>query len=821
MKPYLFIIAMFYCYWSEASCMLYKIPIEDRTRNAPSIIEGQVLKQQSHWNADHSSIFTVNTVQVANRLKGNPSSTIEVITPGGELDGRLLVVNPNADLQTGSSGIFFLQPSHVTLDYTTAAPQYEIYSLAQGFIEEDPYTGKYRDPFDTYDNRTILYSLIGKTSGNNYRMGNTPSAYAVSSGKITSFSPTTITAGTQSVLTITGTGFGTRTALSTVQFRDANSVIPSTCVSVPDASYILSWTDTEIKVIVPGASAFRQGGAGSGTFNVIDGNGGLITSSTPLTITYNQFEYKTRRVDLIGQNGLGGYTFTLNDNFNANGNAKAAFLRALNQWTCTTGVNAIVSSSTSSTTCNNQIDNINIVSFADASCPLPAGALGTTYSSYSLCNNSPIMPDGMDMIFSPDANFYEGTGTPASNQYDFESAVLHELGHAFGQGHNSNANEVMYPSIANGFVRRNLSASSDIANIKDVINRSVNAGNICGFLKYVTAAPCAAGSIAANFIADRYTGCAPLTINFTDKTTGNPTQWKWDIGNDGSIDFTTQNPSYTFTKSGYYAVKLVASNNSGKDSIVKNIQIYVSSPVNLTVTATQNVTCNGGNNGSLYAMATGGDGNYSYTWNNNQSTSTINNLTAGTYNVSVKDGSNCKATANGVVTQPDPISVNVTTQLTGNSYNAILNISGGTLPYTYTLNNSSGSRLESNTQTISNLTAGNYTLSVKDKNNCSQVADFVMSSPTGISTPESQFDKLDVYPNPAVNDVHIDINLKEEKTVQVEMIDLAGNTVYKDEYSNIKDKQASLDLSAFASGTYILRFGLPEGNTFKKIIINR
>ena len=34
-----------------------------------------------------------------------------------------------------------------------------------------------------------------------------------------------------------------------------------------------------------------------------------------------------------------------------------------------------------------------------------------------------------------------------------------------------------------------------------------------------------------NFTATPLTGCAPLVVNFTDQSTGNPTNWDWDLGN--------------------------------------------------------------------------------------------------------------------------------------------------------------------------------------------------------------------------------------------------------------------------------------------------
>lgn len=77
--------------------------------------------------------------------------------------------------------------------------------------------------------------------------------------------------------------------------------------------------------------------------------------------------------------------------------------------------------------------------------------------------------------------------------------------------------------------------------------------------------------------------------------------------------------------------------------------------------------------------------------------------------------------------------------------------------------------------------------------------------PQQVSIKQSNFDNLDVYPNPATNNVNINFSLKEYKTVRVTLFDLSGQTLFEDEYSNVKDKQASVDLSNLSSGTYLLR----------------
>ena len=80
--------------------------------------------------------------------------------------------------------------------------------------------------------------------------------------------------------------------------------------------------------------------------------------------------------------------------------------------------------------------------------------------------------------------------------------------------------------------------------------------------------------LTANFTASPLTGCAPLVVNFTDQSTGNPTQWRWDLGN-GTTSF-NQNPSGTYFNPGQYNVKLVIRNAAGTaDSITKNQYITI------------------------------------------------------------------------------------------------------------------------------------------------------------------------------------------------------------------------------------------------------
>jgi len=74
-----------------------------------------------------------------------------------------------------------------------------------------------------------------------------------------------------------------------------------------------------------------------------------------------------------------------------------------------------------------------------------------------------------------------------------------------------------------------------------------------------------AASPVANFTANRTSGITPLTIQFTDTSTGGPASWLWDFG-DGNTS-TDRNPTHTYTTPGNYTVNLTVSAASGSDTL--------------------------------------------------------------------------------------------------------------------------------------------------------------------------------------------------------------------------------------------------------------
>lgn len=156
-----------------------------------------------------------------------------------------------------------------------------------------------------------------------------------------------------------------------------------------------------------------------------------------------------------------------------------------------------------------------------------------------------------------------------------------------------------------------------------------------------------------------------------------------------------------------------------------------------------NVTgCFGNTNGSITIVASGGTGALSYSIDGGttyQATGSFTNLAAGTYQVMVKDASNCLKTGSLLtLTQPTQVTFTFTTQdLTCNgSANGEIHFtaSGGTPPYQYSILGGTSSSWKASPD-FTGLTAGTYSLKVRDANGCTTLASVAkILQPAAIAT---------------------------------------------------------------------------------------
>lgn len=138
------------------------------------------------------------------------------------------------------------------------------------------------------------------------------------------------------------------------------------------------------------------------------------------------------------------------------------------------------------------------------------------------------------------------------------------------------------------------------------------------------------------------------------------------------------------------------------------------------------VSCNNGTNGSLTVDPTGGILPFTYLWNTGQMTQTNSGLSAGTYTVTVTDSKGCSNNFTGTVSEPDQLLALITgfNEPTCNQSNgtASVGVSGGAGGNEIVW--SSGQT----TSSVSGLSAGTYTVTVTDDNNCTSEAQVTLQN---------------------------------------------------------------------------------------------
>jgi gliding motility-associated-like protein len=147
------------------------------------------------------------------------------------------------------------------------------------------------------------------------------------------------------------------------------------------------------------------------------------------------------------------------------------------------------------------------------------------------------------------------------------------------------------------------------------------------------------------------------------------------------------------------------------------------------------VNCFGGNDGTANVIPGGGITPYTYLWSNNMNTSSISNLIAGNYIVTVTDFSNCSMSADVTVSQPLnrlDLSYSMSdVKCFGNSDGFIHSQAiGGVPPYVYLWEYDTYS---SNSPNIDNLSAGDYSVYLSDAHNCAFDTVLVISEPAPIN----------------------------------------------------------------------------------------
>jgi len=221
--------------------------------------------------------------------------------------------------------------------------------------------------------------------------------------------------------------------------------------------------------------------------------------------------------------------------------------------------------------------------------------------------------------------------------------------------------------------------------------------------------------------------------SITYSVTGGVSPYSYDWGS----GVTTQNRSNL--GQGTYSVTVTDLNSCNKTN-----EATITEPDAIQINASVSdyygygVSCKGGNDGSITVTASGGVNPLSVslsgqTYYFTQGTSTIDDLSSGNYILTVTDANLCTVTTSAEITEPaagidmSGIVSNVTSY--GGSNGAVnISVTGGLTAYSF---NWTGSLL---TEDISGLTAGIYSVTVTDLNQCTITGTYTVPSPPGVTT---------------------------------------------------------------------------------------
>ena len=170
-------------------------------------------------------------------------------------------------------------------------------------------------------------------------------------------------------------------------------------------------------------------------------------------------------------------------------------------------------------------------------------------------------------IVQPAPPLMTGTAIPFSTPLDYYNHTSYLWD--FGDGQTATGTNPSHTYATAGTYTVTLTMPDEVNGIQTVYTEEITIGE----------------SPTAAFTANTTAGLTPLTVQFTDESTGNPTSWSWTFG-DGQTA-TIKNPVHTYTTAGTYSVNLTVTNAYGTDSLVKSDYITVQSLATVAFTANQ------------------------------------------------------------------------------------------------------------------------------------------------------------------------------------------------------------------------------------------
>jgi hypothetical protein len=235
--------------------------------------------------------------------------------------------------------------------------------------------------------------------------------------------------------------------------------------------------------------------------------------------------------------------------------------------------------------------------------------------------------------------------------------------------------------------------------------------------------------------------CLGGTMTLTAPSSSNATYAWSKIPSGAGITGSTTNSIVTVNQSGQYEVAITPPGGCAFH-IDTMITFY---PLPVITPTSANIVCAGSANGNATSTISSGMAPYTYAWTPapgaGQGTATVTGLAAGNYTCTVQDARGCTSSHIYTITSPPALTTTVVSQtnmLCGGTSSgaATISASGGSPAYSYIWAPAPGGG--QGTATATGLSAGSYTCTVKDANNCSSSKTYaITSAPALVLSPSS------------------------------------------------------------------------------------
>ena len=445
-------------YSSATLAITVSLSLSELTSLADTVVVGTVVSSNSQWNAEHNNIYTEVVVSVVDSLKGSAGKkTISIIMPGGTVGEITQWVEDTATFETGEHvGLFLktLTSAEVFQRGLNAVSQkadigsaVRIIGGLQGklsFVKDglSVDNGISADKFKQNVQMALEGLVVPEEKKQHFPEGETSNIYDIST-----ISPASASAGTNTLVTITGSGFGTtRETSDNLMFYFTTS--GNTNYYMAADTYV-SWSDTQIEAYVPVCNTCSPTpgysySAASGPVKVKKGD----TWGSPIDFTAT-FGYGSKKWSGDSPN----ITYKVSEEIGTD--RSTAIQAAMKSWTDVGSKLKFTygGTHTQAVKSYNGVNEILLMS-------LPDGVLGQA----TIWSSSGVIIE-CDFAFAT-AYTWSFAATCPSGQYDIQSIATHEIGHflslrdLYGNytGFTQDTAKVMYGRSRSGTIKRTLHA---------------------------------------------------------------------------------------------------------------------------------------------------------------------------------------------------------------------------------------------------------------------------------------------------------------------------------------------------------------------------